>query len=59
MDGDAPASAQIVWLLFLKIFDDKEQLTVVQLQIAAATWFRWSNSGPMPRASPAELIDFV
>ncbi len=46
VDGDAQRISQIVWLLFLKIFDDKEQeweLTRDKYQSPLQSDFRWSN----------------
>ena len=46
VDGDAQRISQIVWLLFLKIFDDKEQewqLTIPGYKSPLQSRFRWSN----------------
>ena len=54
VDGDAQRISQLVWMLFLKIFDDKEQeweLTIRRLQIAAAKAASAGATGPrMPKA---------
>jgi type I restriction enzyme M protein len=63
VDGDAQRISQIVWLLFLKIFDDKEQeweLTVAKYQSPLQSRFRWSNWAKNPEGiTGEELIDFV
>lgn len=63
VDGDAQRISQIVWLLFLKIFDDKEQewqLTISGYQSPLQTRFRWSNWAKNPEGiTGEELIDFV
>ena len=46
VDGDAQRISQMVWLIFLKIFDDREQewmLTVRGYKSPIATRFRWSS----------------
>ena len=46
VDGDAQRISQMVWLIFLKIFDDKElewDLTDSKYQSPLGTKFRWSN----------------
>lgn len=63
VDGDAQRISQIVWLLFLKIFDDKEQeweLTVPNYKSPLQNRFRWSNWAKNPEGMTGdELIDFV
>lgn len=63
VDGDAQRISQIVWLLFLKIFDDKEQeweLTVPGYKSPLASRFRWSNwAKDAEGITGEELIDFV
>ena len=62
MDGDAQRISQIVWLLFLKIFDDKEQewqLTIPGYKSPLQTRFRWSNwAKDAEGITGEELIDF-
>ncbi|MBF0408755.1 MAG: SAM-dependent DNA methyltransferase [Candidatus Riflebacteria bacterium] len=63
VDGDAQRISQIVWLLFLKIFDDKEQewkLTIKGYKSPLQTRFQWSNWAANPEGiTGEELIDFV
>lgn len=63
VDGDAQRISQIVWLLFLKIFDDKEQewqLTVSGYKSPLQSRFRWSNWAKDPEGiTGEELIEFV
>lgn len=63
VDGDAQRISQIVWLLFLKIFDDKEQewqLTIPGYKSPLQTRFRWSNwAKDAEGITGEELIDFV
>lgn len=63
VDGDAQRISQIVWLLFLKIFDDKEQewqLTVQNYRSPLQSRFRWSNWAKNAEGiTGEELIDFV
>ena len=63
VDGDAQRISQIVWLLFLKIFDDKEQewqLTVPGYKSPLQSRFRWSNwAKDAEGITGEELIDFV
>ena len=62
VDGDAQRISQIVWLLFLKIFDDKEQewqLTIPGYKSPLQTRFRWSNwAKDAEGITGEELIDF-
>ncbi len=63
VDGDAQRISQIVWLLFLKIFDDKEQewqLTLPGYKSPLQSRFRWSNWAKNAEGiTGEELIDFV
>jgi type I restriction enzyme M protein len=63
VDGDAQRISQMVWLLFLKIFDDKEQewkLTVKGYKSPLQSRFQWSNWAANPEGMTGEeLIDFV
>lgn len=63
VDGDAQRISQMVWLLFLKIFDDREQewmITVKDYKSPLASRFRWSAWAKDPEGMTGEeLIDFV
>ncbi|HPO49820.1 MAG TPA: class I SAM-dependent DNA methyltransferase [Spirochaetota bacterium] len=63
VDGDAQRISQMVWLLFLKIFDDKEQewkLTLNGYKSPLQTRFQWSNwAADAEGITGEELIDFV
>ena len=63
VDGDAQRISQIVWLLFLKIFDDKEQewqLTIPGYKSPLQSRFRWSSWAKDDEGiTGEELIDFV
>ena len=63
VDGDAQRISQMVWLLFLKIFDDREQkwqLTIKGYKSPLQSRFRWSNWAKDPEGiTGEELIDFV
>ena len=63
VDGDAQRISQMVWLLFLKIFDDKEQewnMTIKGYKSPLQTRFRWSEWAADPEGiTGEELIDFV
>lgn len=63
VDGDAQRISQIVWLLFLKIFDDKEQewqLTFPGYKSPLQSGFRWNNwAKDAEGITGEELIDFV
>lgn len=63
VDGDAQRISQIVWLLFLKIFDDKEQewkMTVSGYKSPLQTRFRWSSWAKNPEGITGdELICFI
>lgn len=63
VDGDAQRISQIVWLLFLKIFDDKEkewQFTIKGYQSPLPKELRWSNWASNPEGMTGdELLEFV
>ena len=63
VDGDAQRISQMVWLLFLKIFDDKEQewkLTISGYKSPLPSRFQWSSWAANPEGiTGEELIDFV
>ena len=63
VDGDAQRISQIVWLLFLKIFDDKEQeweLTIPNYKSPLQNRFKWTNWAKNPEGITGdELINFV
>ncbi len=63
VDGDAQRISQIVWLLFLKIFDDKEQeweLTIPGYKSPLSSRFRWTNwAKDAEGITGEELIDFI
>jgi len=63
VDGDAQRISQVVWLLFLKIFDDKEQewkLTQKAYKSPLQTRFQWSAwAADAEGITGEELIDFV
>jgi type I restriction enzyme M protein len=63
VDGDAQRISQMVWLLFLKIFDDKEQewkITVKGYKSPLQSRFQWSNwAADAEGMTGEELIDFV
>ena len=63
VDGDAQRISQICWLLFLKIFDDKEQeweLTQANYRSPLPDDLRWSHWAKDPEGMTGEeLIDFV
>lgn len=63
VDGDAQRISQLVWMLFLKIFDDKEQewqLTVPKYKSPLQSRFRWCNwAKDAEGITGDELIDFV
>lgn len=63
VDGDAQRISQMVWMIFLKIFDDREQewmLTITNYKSPLATRFRWSAWAKDPEGMTGdELIDFV
>jgi type I restriction enzyme M protein len=63
VDGDAQRISQMVWLLFLKIFDDKEQeweVTVKGYKSPIAKRFQWRTWAANPEGDTGnDLIDFV
>lgn len=63
VDGDAQRISQMVWLIFLKIFDDKEQewkLTKPGYKSPLQTCFQWSSwAADAEGITGDELIDFV
>jgi type I restriction enzyme M protein len=63
VDGDAQRIGQLVWLLFLKIFDDKEQeyeLLEDDYRSPLPEELRWSNWAADPEGMTGdELLDFV
>jgi type I restriction enzyme M protein len=63
VDGDAQRISQICWLLFLKIFDDKEQeweLTISGYRSPLQSRFRWRNWAKNAEGITGdELIEFV
>ncbi len=63
VDGDAQRISQIVWLIFLKILDDKEdewELTDSVYKSPLQTRFRWRNwAKDAEGMTGEELIDFV
>ena len=63
VDGDAQRISQIVWLLFLKIFDDKEQeweFTVAGYQSPLPSRLRWTHWAKHPEGMTGEeLLEFV
>lgn len=63
VDGDAQRISQIVWLLFLKIFDDKErewEITIPNYKSPLPNRFKWSNWAANDEGDTGEeLIDFV
>src|SRR5690554_6701626 len=63
VDGDAQRISQLCWLLFLKIFDDKEQeweITLPNYQSPLAANLRWSNwAKDAEGITGDELIEFV
>jgi type I restriction enzyme M protein len=63
VDGDAQRISQMVWLLFLKIFDDREQewkITIKGYKSPLQSRFQWSNwAANSEGMTGEELIDFV
>ncbi len=63
VDGDAQRISQMVWLLFLKIFDDKEkewEITIDNYKSPLQSRFKWSNWAANDEGMTGEeLIDFV
>ncbi|MGE6224083.1 N-6 DNA methylase [Aeromonas media] len=63
VDGDAQRISQLVWLFFLKIYDDREaelELLEDDYQSPLKDEFRWRNWAADPEGETGdELIDFV
>ena len=63
VDGDAQRLSQLVWMLFLKIFDDKEQeyeLIDPKYKSPIPNPLRWRNWAANPEGITGdELLDFV
>lgn len=63
VDGDAQRISQMAWLLFLKIFDDREEewkITVPGYKSPLQSRFQWANWAKNPEGMTGdELIDFV
>ena len=63
VDGDAQRISQMVWLIFLKIFDDKEQeweLTIAKYKSPLPDRFRWSSWAKNAEGMTGdELLGFV
>lgn len=63
VDGDAQRISQMVWLLFLKIFDDKEkewEITNSNYKSPLPNRFKWSTWAANDEGDTGEeLIDFV
>ncbi len=63
VDGDAQRIGQLVWMLFLKIFDDKEQeweLADENYRSPIPETFRWRNwAADAEGMTGEELLDFV
>ena len=63
VDGDAQRISQIVWMIFLKIFDDREmesELMVDGYQSPMPDKFRWRNWAADPEGMTGdELLEFV
>src|SRR5512135_189239 len=63
VDGDAQRIGQLVWMFFLKIFDDREQeyeLLDENYKSPVPSRFRWRNwAADAEGITGEELIDFV
>jgi type I restriction enzyme M protein len=63
VDGDAQRIGQLVWMLFLKIFDDKEQeweLTETRYRSPIPDRLRWRNWAADPEGPTGDrLLEFV
>lgn len=63
VDGDAQRISQLVWMLFLKIFDDREQeleLRSTKYRSPIPEKLRWRNWAADPEGMTGdELLDFV
>jgi len=63
VDGDAQRIGQLAWLIFLKIFSDKEEeweITMPNYKSPIPERFRWKNWAKDPEGITGdELIDFI
>ena len=63
VDGDAQRISQLVWMLFLKIFDDKEEeleLLHDNYKSPLPTWLQWQSWAGDPEGRTGDaLLDFV
>jgi len=63
VDGDAQRISQLVWMFFLKIFDDREaelELTEDEYKSPLPVHLRWRNWASNPEGMTGdELSDFV
>ncbi|NOY74399.1 MAG: SAM-dependent DNA methyltransferase [Kiritimatiellaeota bacterium] len=63
VDGDAQRISQIVWMIFMKIFDDREkewELMSPEYTSPIPSRFRWRNWASNPEGmTGAELVDFI
>ncbi len=63
VDGDAQRISQLVWLIFLKIFDDKEQESELMQDAYASpipAAYRWRNWAADPEGVTGEgMLEFV
>lgn len=63
VDGDAQRISQMAWMLFMKIFDDKEkewEVTIPDYNSPIPSRFRWSTWAKNPEGMTGEeLIDFI
>ena len=63
VDGDAQRISQMVWMLFLKIFADKEQeweLVIDEYQSPIPEEFKWQNwAADEEGLTGEELMEFI
>ena len=63
VDGDAQRLSQLVWLLFLKIFDDREkqyELIDIKYKSPLSNELRWRNWAQNPEGMTGDdLFDFI
>ena len=62
VDGDAQRISQIVWMIFLKVFDDKEREWELENSYKSVipNKFRWRNWAANPEGITGdELLDFI
>jgi len=63
VDGDAQRISQLVWMIFLKVFDDKEkewELEDASYKSAIPEKFRWRNwASNKEGITGDELLDFI